>query len=48
LADHRARVRGRDVLAEWADSRSEAGDHAGANILYAAALGRGSGVSTQE
>lgn len=48
LADHRARVRGRDVLAEWADSRSEAGDHAGANTLYAAALGRGSGVSTQD
>lgn len=44
LNDHRARVRARDVLAEWADSRSEAGDHAGANRLYAAALGRGTGV----
>ncbi|HJP71086.1 MAG TPA: hypothetical protein VJ975_05150 [Candidatus Limnocylindria bacterium] len=47
LNDHRARVRARDVLAEWADSRSDAGDHVGANKLYAAALGRGTGVSAE-
>ena len=48
LNDHRARVRVRDILAEWADSRSEAGDHVGANKLYAAALGRGTGVNAQD
>jgi tetratricopeptide (TPR) repeat protein len=48
LSEHRAGVRARDILAEWADSRSAAGDHAGANKLYAAALGRGTGVSAQQ
>jgi transcriptional regulator with XRE-family HTH domain len=47
LAEHRAHIRARDVLAEWADLRTELGDHAGANALYAAALGRGTGVSTR-
>jgi transcriptional regulator with XRE-family HTH domain len=45
LREHRAQTRGRDVLAEWADFRTESGDLAGANELYAAALGRGTGVS---
>ena len=44
LEDHRAKARRRDVLAEWAGLRTEAGDHTGANELYAAALGRGTGV----
>jgi transcriptional regulator with XRE-family HTH domain len=47
LNEHRAHARSRDVLAEWADLRTEAGDHAGANQLYAAALGRGTGVDTR-
>jgi transcriptional regulator with XRE-family HTH domain len=44
LAAHRSQTRSRAVLAEWAELRAEAGDHAGANALYAAALGRGSGT----
>jgi tetratricopeptide (TPR) repeat protein len=47
LTEHRAAVRRRDVLAEWGDLLAESGDHAGANKLYGAALGRGSGISTQ-
>jgi tetratricopeptide (TPR) repeat protein len=47
LTEHRALVRSRDVLAEWADLLAESGDHAGANKLYGAALGRGSGISPQ-
>ncbi len=47
LSEQRAHTRGRDVLAEWADLRAEAGDHAGANELYAAALGRGTGIATR-
>ncbi len=47
LLEHRAHTRYRDVLAEWADVRSEAGDLAGANELYAAALGRGTGAGTR-
>ncbi len=47
LGEHRAHTRGRDVLAEWADFRTEVGDLAGANELYAAALGRGRGVRTR-
>jgi tetratricopeptide (TPR) repeat protein len=47
LRQHRAHTRAKDVLAEWADLRMEVGDHAGANELYAAALGRGTGVSTR-
>jgi transcriptional regulator with XRE-family HTH domain len=47
LREHRAHVRSRDVLAEWADLLTQAGDHAGANKLYAAALGRGTGVGVQ-
>ena len=47
LREHRAHTRGRDVLAEWADFRTEVGNLAGANELYAAALGRGTGVSTR-
>ena len=47
LSTHRAHTRARDVLAEWADLRAEAGDHAGANELYAAALRRGTGIGTR-
>jgi transcriptional regulator with XRE-family HTH domain len=47
LREHRANTRGRDVLAEWADFRTEVGDLAGANELYAAALGRGTRVITR-
>ena len=47
LREHRGHTRLRDVLAEWAAFRSSTGDHAGANELYAAALGRGTGVSVQ-
>lgn len=47
LREHRAHTRTRDVFAEWADFRTEVGDLAGANELYAAALGRGTGVSTR-
>ena len=46
LRSHRAHTRARDVLGEWADLRADAGDHAGANEPYAAALGRGTGVRT--
>ena len=47
LRQHSARSQLRDVLAEWADLRSGWGDVAGANQLYAEALGRtrGSGLS---
>ena len=47
LSQRRSHTRARDVLAEWADLRAEAGDHAGANELYAAALGRGTGIATR-
>jgi len=47
LREHRAHTRTRDVLAEWADFRTEVGDLAGANELYAAALGRGTGVTVR-
>lgn len=40
LRSHRARARLRDVLAEWAEMRSKAGNLEGANALYAEALGR--------
>jgi tetratricopeptide (TPR) repeat protein len=45
LRDHRAPSHLRDVLAEWADIRSRWGDLAGANALYAEALGRTSSAS---
>lgn len=41
LREHHATSRLRDLLAEWAELRTAAGNHAGANELYAAALGRG-------
>lgn len=41
LREHGAKNRLRDVLAEWAEQRSRRGDVAGANSLYAEALGRG-------
>jgi transcriptional regulator with XRE-family HTH domain len=44
LRTRRAPRRLRDVLAEWADVRSQSGDLEGANALYAEALGRGSGA----
>ena len=40
LREHRAQFVLRDLLAEWADMRSDVGDSAGANALYAEALGR--------
>lgn len=40
LRGRRSRTQLRDVLAEWADLRSEWGDVGGANELYAEALGR--------
>jgi transcriptional regulator with XRE-family HTH domain len=40
LREHGARARLREVLAEWAEYMSEAGDLASANRLYAEALGR--------
>lgn len=40
LREHKARSQLRDVLAEWAELRSGWGDAAGANALYAEALGR--------
>lgn len=40
LRQHRARSLLRDLLAEWAEQRSRLGDMAGANELYAEALGR--------
>jgi transcriptional regulator with XRE-family HTH domain len=47
LRDHRAVARLRDVLVEWAGLRSDGGDHAGANELYVAAVGRGGGASSR-
>lgn len=47
LREHQAQSRVRDVLGEWADLRTEFGDHAGANELYVAALGRGTGVNVR-
>ena len=41
LRDHHARTLLRDLLAEWAELRTGWGDAAGANALYAEALGRG-------
>jgi len=46
LAEHKGHTRARAVLAEWAELRTEVGDHAGANDLYAAAIGRRSGRDT--
>ena len=43
LRERGAKTRLRDVLAEWAELRSQWGDVAGANSLYAEALGRGKG-----
>jgi tetratricopeptide (TPR) repeat protein len=40
LRAHRGRRELRDLLAEWAELKSEWGDVAGANALYAEALGR--------
>jgi tetratricopeptide (TPR) repeat protein len=40
LRSHRSGAQLRDLLAEWADMRSSWGDAAGANELYAEALGR--------
>jgi transcriptional regulator with XRE-family HTH domain len=40
LRTHRAKARLRDVLGEWAEVRAMGGDAAGANALYAEALGR--------
>jgi tetratricopeptide (TPR) repeat protein len=40
LRSHRSGAQLRDLLAEWADMRSTWGDAAGANELYAEALGR--------
>ncbi len=37
----------RDVLVEWANLRSELGNHVGANELYVAAIGRGSGATAR-
>lgn len=45
LREHHARSQLRNVLGEWADARTGFGDLAGANQLYAEALGRSSGVS---
>jgi tetratricopeptide (TPR) repeat protein len=45
LRAHGARTRLRDLLAEWAELREEAGDLAGANRLYAEAVGRMEPVS---
>jgi hypothetical protein len=42
LRSHRSATQLRDLLADWADMRSGWGDAAGANELYAKALGRGS------
>lgn len=41
LRAHRAKARLREVLAEWAEVRTRAGNLEGANALYAEALGRG-------
>ncbi len=46
LREHAARSLLRDVLAEWAELRSGWGDAAGANALYAEALGRRSSANT--
>jgi transcriptional regulator with XRE-family HTH domain len=40
LRRHRSRTRLRELLAEWAELRSDWGDAVGANELYAEALGR--------
>lgn len=40
LRSHRSRGQLRDLLAEWAETRSSWGDVEGANALYAEALGR--------
>ena len=45
LREHNARALLRDVLAEWAELRSSWGDIAGANVLYAEAVGRRTGGS---
>lgn len=45
LREHRARSLLRDLLGEWADMRSGAGDPTGASTLYAEALGRGARTS---
>jgi tetratricopeptide (TPR) repeat protein len=42
LRSQRSRGQLKDLLAEWAEARSGWGDDAGANALYAEALGRGS------
>jgi transcriptional regulator with XRE-family HTH domain len=44
LAERKSPMRSRDVLVEWAALRTDRGDLAGANELYVAALGRGSGA----
>lgn len=46
LREHRARSLLRDLLAEWADMRSGAGNPKGASALYAEALGRGARTSS--
>jgi hypothetical protein len=46
LREHAARSQLREVLAEWAELRSGWGDAAGANSLYAEALGRRSSGNT--
>ena len=48
LREHGAGSLLRDLLAEWADMRSNAGDAEGAAVLYAAALGRGAGRRVAE
>jgi ATP/maltotriose-dependent transcriptional regulator MalT len=45
LRERHARSQLRNVLGEWADARTGFGDLAGANALYAEALGRSSGHS---
>ena len=45
LRQHRSRSQLRDLLGEWAEMRSSWGDIAGANALYAEALGRNSASS---
>ncbi|HJP72146.1 MAG TPA: helix-turn-helix domain-containing protein [Candidatus Limnocylindria bacterium] len=47
LRANAATTRLRDVLVEWAGLRSELGDHVGANELYVAAIGRGSGATSR-
>ena len=45
LRSHRSNAQLRDLLGEWADLRAGWGDAAGANELYAEALGRRSARS---